>query len=124
MAKLDPILSVFQHRDFSASIDRRIVKTHQFDRSTLTGGSLHFRQMFFSQLQSSYREYSGVLQGEYILLPNSMILLDRSGMPIAATGRHYVNAASHLDEHCSSIDFVRYVDQILNQWDRLPVVNQ
>jgi capsular polysaccharide biosynthesis protein len=124
MAKLDPILSVFQHRDFSASIDRRVVKTHQFDRSALTGGSLHFRQMFFSQLQSSYREYSGTLQGEYILLPNGRILLDRGGMPIAATGRQYANAASRIDEHCSSVDFIRGTEQTLDQWDRLPVVSR
>jgi hypothetical protein len=67
-----------------------------------------------------YFFHFGILRGEYIVLDNGLILLDRNGIPHKINTAEKNVASQQLDILCCQPAFIEMSQRLLAQWDQLP----
>jgi hypothetical protein len=117
----EQIANFYESRHFHAQIDRRVLRPSLPDRITFHGGTPQDRARLFGYFHQTSVERAGILQGEYLLLPDLHLIIGADGVCLKLnTAWEDYHGAYALERCYSEFDLRAFVDLLLARWDEFP----
>jgi len=114
----------YQSRHYIASINRSVSRTPRPESSLIRGGADAVRAALLSYFDEVTFDRAGCLLGEYVLLPNAMILIRRDGCLLKSNvAWEEPRAATAIDDYCATPEFSVSKAKLLENWESMPRID-
>jgi hypothetical protein len=117
----EQVANFYESRAFLAAIDRRVPRPALGDTVTVSGGTAADRARLRAYFAQSSVERAGILQGEYLVLPDLHLIIDPDGVCLKLnTAWEDYHGAYALERCYSAFDLRDLVDCLLPRWGTYP----
>jgi hypothetical protein len=117
-------IAFYQSPHFSGNRAQAVYPDADAGKITLIDADEQLHGRIVSQLQTVKFRRSGTLSGQYVIMANGFVAIDRNGAPIklnSDSDDDWSNKSMHsqLEQYCSSEHFAHFRDSVLASWERL-----
>jgi capsular polysaccharide biosynthesis protein len=110
-----------ESRNFLAAVDRRVPRPALPDRVTVRGGTPQDRARLLAYFNQTSLERAGILQGDYLLLPDLHLIVDANGVCLKLnTAWEDYHGAYALERCYSEFNLRAAIDGLMPRWHAWP----